>query len=481
MKARAGGRARALSAREFLKESFVVVRTSLRAAAEKGGEKSARRPEEKVAASAPSESPDPLKFPSVQAGSAQHQTATPSSAPTIPTSNLANNAGNAASSDKKKQVAEAVLAYYKAAHLEEAGGKGQLVRTLFSDQSIKAISPALVRSSARETLSVEKEVPKGFIRFTIPVPKAKTVGQEKGVHVTRVRHELLSHFDGDNHLAPLVEVPEDVPYKSLLGLTTGARLHRVLFGHEEKVSAHEIDVSFASESAFNEHAAPSVLKNLVELRLELHNLNTSDKAIFEGIKAIVKSKDYELVAVQKYYHASETASGNPVLTFQGRISSLLHFPSLAKDAARAHHQHLESILPTSMVLDGRTLPLRHDFESSFYVFCRFAGHTGGTALPAPAPHVGVMCTLLASAQVPVPPSFSSFPSETPSAEAAADAGGRDKDGGVDEEADHGTESQDEELEDETIANELLTGDIAPTQTQDSSNTPSSSSSLSSSD
>ncbi|GAA5850264.1 hypothetical protein JCM8547_001067 [Rhodosporidiobolus lusitaniae] len=235
------------------------------------------------AASAPASTPHPLKSSSVQAGSAQHQTATPSSGPTIPTSNIANNAWSAASKDKK---------------------------------------------NARETLSVEKEVPKGTTRFTIPVHKAKTVGQEKGVHVTRVRHELLSHFDGDARLAPLpgYEVPEDAPYKSLLGLTTGARLHQ--------------------------HAAPSVLKNLVELRLELLDLNMSDKAIVEGIKPIVKSKDYELVAVQKYYHASETASGNPVLTFQGRFSFFLRFPSLAKDAARSHHQHLESTLPTLMRWDS---------------------------------------------------------------------------------------------------------------------------------
>ncbi|GAA5883687.1 hypothetical protein JCM1840_007358, partial [Sporobolomyces johnsonii] len=174
--------------------------------------------------------------------------------------------------------------------------------------------------------------------------------------------------------------------KDLVGVALGASIVSPAPGRNSWL----IDVPFASDKDFAEalkkpfvykgekvhrdYAAPHKLRNSVELRLTA--LTSQPRDIIGALSQALKSFPVmSLVHVHQHY-ATITTDTRGAISTQGHLSAFVQVP-LPQDRP-ADHSSLEQLVsaavPSSIMLEGLEVPIRHSYETAYCPRCRFGGH-----------------------------------------------------------------------------------------------------------
>ncbi|GAA5917157.1 hypothetical protein JCM5296_006652 [Sporobolomyces johnsonii] len=321
-----------------------------------------------------------------------------------------------ASESERAKVLQVIEEYYRAARFEAGTSFRTMSRAIYTNPS--ATYPTSLLVLAARTLRFRKRkrtVPADTIRFTIPAPSAASKGASRR-HLYSVRDNLVAHYNDSASLPPVpdMDISDEASCEDLGGVVSGTRVHAFNPGRNGSTPSHELDVAFRSLAAFAEalvnpfsfdgkvvkasFVLPPSLAGVVELRMELRDLNTSDAAIVQGLTdALRLTPTATVLKVLRLYDMTRSAKRPAVPVFGGRISAFVRL-DLVSDDAGANHHHLATVLPSSVSIDGDMLPTRHNYETAFCRRCRFAGHDASSCPKYPcsacnkAGHTSATCT-----------------------------------------------------------------------------------------
>ncbi|GAA5908069.1 hypothetical protein JCM5296_002219, partial [Sporobolomyces johnsonii] len=286
-------------------------------------------------------------------------------------------AWNRVSQADRTKVLQSSQDYYRATGFEDGKAPGSKTRAIYSDPATSC-STALLASAAHTLQSPEQEIPEDTLRLTITTPSASAEGPSRHLHPSAVRDAIIAHYNGGAVLPPVpgYGIADNSPYRGIVRVVDGTRVHAVNAGRNGSLPSYAIDVAFntardleaALEIPFAHHgktadiayALPASLSGVVELRIELKNLKTDDAAITKAVcDALRRTPNAKVLKIVKHYDATRSLNAPNAVVFQGRLAVYTRLDSVPPDDAGAYRQRLAALLPSSIQIGSATLPAGH--------------------------------------------------------------------------------------------------------------------------
>jgi hypothetical protein len=296
-----------------------------------------------------------------------------------------------ASATDRLAVIKATEDYYNALGLEEGRAVGSKAKVL---QTSTTHSSGMLYRAARLMQSPEQSIPLLTLRHTAQAP-SDVANTQQNFHYTAFTEAMLAHYNGPAFLPfePGMKI-EGTSYEHLVGGVKGIQLH----GINKKPGgnpSYEVDIAFHNESFFKaavdnpfiyhgftvqiDFTIPKELVGVIELRCQLRDLNTTDESIKLAVKKLLMNQTrITHLSTIKYYSNVKVNAEVTGITSAGRFSIFVRVPGISPSSTGAYRQSVHTLLPSHITINNQTLPLRHQFESSYCPRCRFAGHNAST-------------------------------------------------------------------------------------------------------
>ncbi|GAA5958585.1 hypothetical protein JCM8115_002512 [Rhodotorula mucilaginosa] len=299
----------------------------------------------------------------------------------------AHKAWGKASVEERQKISEAIRLYNKAAGFEDGPNPTTRARIIHRDGSAKSVSATLLREAARGFLTNEIKIPANELRLALPAR----------VPVKEAERRIYDHYSNNGALPLPATSDWEVPAEAAAYVSpvVACAYSRTLKKRDGAPTTHLIKVAFSSEEALHaarlrpfsilgsqvpvEHAPPSDLAQLVELRFRTTDLAATDANIVAAAHALApKLPSATLAAVVRHYDttiAGADGALEPVPHFNGNCAIYMRLPEIVQDDAGLYKSKLGDLLPNSISYNGDVIPLRHAYETGpFCPRCRFVGH-----------------------------------------------------------------------------------------------------------
>ncbi|BGP36018.1 hypothetical protein JCM10296v2_007870 [Rhodotorula toruloides] len=305
----------------------------------------------------------------VHTGPAQPSYASAARSTTAPT-NLADSLWSKMTEEKREETVKAVEEYYEVAKFVDGTSIHSKARVVFETGH----SLPVLRTATRACTTLDRDLPANTIRLTVPATSVTGIGVKRNALVAHVQQQVAEHYGGDAFLPHILGM--DISKHSSLGAivsgVTNPRFAGTSPARNGRNLAYYVDVPFRDAGAFEEalnkpyvHGNHPVMFNYA-FRLDLHDLNTSEKDLIEAIKSAFEPADIALLAVAKVYH--------------------IKFKSVRQNQDGSYRAKLTEVLPGAINIRGTTLPFRHGFEGGTAPAAASQDTRPSSALATRAPH-----------------------------------------------------------------------------------------------
>ncbi|BGO89031.1 hypothetical protein NBRC10512_004286 [Rhodotorula toruloides] len=323
----------------------------------------------------------------VHTGPAQPSYASAARSTAAPT-NLADSLWSNMTEEKREEMVKAVEEYYEVAKFVDGTSIHSKARVVFETGH----SLPVLRTAARAFTTPDRDLPAKTIRLTVPATSVDGAGVKRNALVAQVQQQVAEHYGGDAFLPhiPGIDVSKHSSLGAIVSGVTGTRFAGTSPARNGRDLAYYVDVAFRNAGAFGDalhkpyvhdnhpvmfdYAVGASLRSVVEFRIDLRDLNTSDKDLIAAIKSAFEPADIALLAVAKVYHTKASKFG-PIPLFQGGVLVYAQVKSVRQNQDGSYRTKLTEVLPGAINLCGTTLPFRHGFEGEYCPRCRFAGHS----------------------------------------------------------------------------------------------------------
>ncbi|BGP31457.1 hypothetical protein JCM10296v2_003221 [Rhodotorula toruloides] len=290
----------------------------------------------------------------VYTGPAQPSYASAARSTTAPT-NLADSLWSKMTEEKREETVKAVEEYYEVAKFVDGTSIHSKARVVFETGH----SLPVLRTAARAFTTPDRDLPANSIRLT---------------------QQVAEHCGGDAFLPhiPGMDISKHSSLGAMVSGVTGTCFAGTSPARNGRDLVYYVDVAFRNAGAFEEalnkpyvhdnhpvmfdYAVGPLLRSVVEFRINLRDLNTSEKDLIEAIKSTFEPADIALLAVAKVYHIKASKFG-PIPLFQGGMIVYGQVKSVRQNQDGSYRAKLTEVLPGAINICGTTLPFCHVEET----------------------------------------------------------------------------------------------------------------------